>query len=127
VSKPERRLPRATYEDLRRVPPEKVAELVEGELVVSPRPATGHALASSRLGGELISQFDRSSGGGAGPGGWCILHEPELHFAEDVLVPDLAAWRRERMPHAHAREHVRHVWLLDPIDKVLEIFRLEGP
>jgi Uma2 family endonuclease len=141
------------------VPPEKVAELVEGELVVSPRPATGHALASSRLGSELISAFDRVPGGGSGPGGWCILHEPELHFGEDVLVPDLAGWRRERMPRVpnapfltlapdwlcevtspstrafdrvrkmpiYARERVRHIWLLDPIDKFLEIFRLEGP
>jgi Uma2 family endonuclease len=159
VSKPERRLQRATYEDLRRVPPEKVAELVEGELVVSPRPATGHALASSRLGSELIGAFDRVPGGGGGPGGWCILHEPELHLSEDVLVPDLAGWRRERMPRVpnapfltlapdwlcevtspstrafdrvrkmpiYARERVRHIWLLDPIDKFLEIFRLEGP
>ena len=26
-----------------------------------------------------------------------ILFEPELHLAADVLVPDLAGWRRERM------------------------------
>lgn len=31
-------------------------------------------------------------------GGWVILNEPELHLAADVLVPDLAGWRRERMP-----------------------------
>ena len=24
--------------------------------------------------------------------------EPELHFGDDVLVPDIAGWRRERMP-----------------------------
>jgi Uma2 family endonuclease len=159
VSKLERRVPRATYDDLRRVPPEKVAELIEGELIVSPRPAARHAMASSRLGGELVVSFDRLPGGGDGPGGWCILDEPELHFGEDVLVPDLAGWRRERMPHVpdvpfftlspdwlcevtspstrafdrvrkmpiYARENVGHVWLLDPIDKLLEIFRLEGP
>jgi Uma2 family endonuclease len=33
-----------------------------------------------------------------GPGGWWILDEPELHFGADILVPDLAGWRRERMP-----------------------------
>ena len=33
-----------------------------------------------------------------GPGGWILLDEPELHLHGDVLVPDLAGWRRERMP-----------------------------
>ena len=32
------------------------------------------------------------------PGGWLILDEPELHCGNDVLVPDLAGWRRERLP-----------------------------
>jgi Uma2 family endonuclease len=33
-----------------------------------------------------------------GPGGWWILDEPELHLGEQVVVPDLAGWRRERVP-----------------------------
>jgi Uma2 family endonuclease len=32
------------------------------------------------------------------PGGWILLDEPELHFHGDILAPDLAGWRRERMP-----------------------------
>ncbi|MGH8476676.1 MAG: Uma2 family endonuclease [Methylococcales bacterium] len=36
--------------------------------------------------------------GRSGPGGWWILDEPELHLGRDILVPDLAGWRRERMP-----------------------------
>ena len=52
------------------------------------------ALASSRLGSELTGPFDRGRGG---PGGWWIIDEPELHLGEDILVPDLAGWRRERM------------------------------
>ena len=47
------------------------------------------------LGGELGPPFHRGHGG---PGGWWILDEPELHLGEDVLVPDLAGWRREHMP-----------------------------
>ena len=39
--------------------------------------------------------FDHGRGG---PGGWWILDEPELHLRTDVLVPDLAGWRRSRMP-----------------------------
>jgi Uma2 family endonuclease len=41
-----------------------------------------------------------------GPGGWVILDEPELHFGNDVLVPDLAGWRRARMPRAPAEAYI---------------------
>jgi Uma2 family endonuclease len=51
--------------------------------------------AASALGEELGPPFKRARGG---PGGWIILDEPEVHLAENVLVPDLAGWRRERMP-----------------------------
>jgi Uma2 family endonuclease len=85
----------ATYADLEALPPNVVGELVEGELYVSPRPAFPHAVAASQLGGELIGPFNRGRGG---PGGWIILDEPELHLGNDVVVPDLAGWTRERMP-----------------------------
>jgi len=93
---------RATYADLEAVPANKVAELIRGTLYVMPRPALRHAKASSRLTMKLGSPFDLGEGG---PGGWWILDEPELHFPdptapgeEDALVPDLAGWRRERVP-----------------------------
>ncbi len=86
---------RATYEDLLAVPDSLVAEIINGALVTMPRPASRHARAASVLGGELYGPFDRGRGG---PGGWIILDEPELHLHGDVLVPDLAGWRRERMP-----------------------------
>src|SRR5438309_11917686 len=89
---------RATYDDLLKLPEHLVGEIIDGELIVSPRPASPHAIASSAMGADLFGPFHRSSGGGSGPGGWWILDEPELHFREDVLVPDLAGWRRERMP-----------------------------
>ncbi len=85
----------ATYADLEALPPEKVGELIEGVLYASPRPAVPHATAAFQLGFELEGPFGRGRGG---PGGWFFLPEPELHFGEDVLVPDLAGWRRERMP-----------------------------
>jgi Uma2 family endonuclease len=88
---------RATYEDLMQVPDHLVAEIIDGELIASPRPASPHAWTSSALGVDL-GPFNRRPGSPAGPGGWWILNEPELHFGEDVLVPDLAAWRHERMP-----------------------------
>ncbi len=87
----------ATYDDLLKLPDNVVGEIVAGELFVSPRPAPRHANASSVLGGEL-DPFHRDKGGPRGPGGWWILDEPELHLHADILVPDLAGWRRERIP-----------------------------
>lgn len=146
---------RATYQDVLDAPAHLVAELVRGVLHTNPRPAIPHARVSSRLGGELDGPFDRGRGG---PGGWILVDEPELHLGEDVLVPDLAGWRRERLPQlpnaahfelapdwvcevlspstmrldrsekltVYAREHVGHVWLLDPVVRLLEVLRLQG-
>ena len=93
---------RATYADLEAVPANEVAELIEGALYVMPRSASPHGVAASALTMEIGSPFQRGRGG---PGGWWILAEPELHFPDptetgaiDALVPDLAGWRRERMP-----------------------------
>ena len=144
-----------TYADLEALPANTVGELIHGELYVSPRPAGPHTVAASVLGGELMGPFHVGRGG---PGGWLLLDEPELHLGEDVLIPDLAGWRRERMPRAprtaaftlapdwvcevlspstaaldrsaklvvYAREQVRHVWLVDPEARTLEVLRLEG-
>ena len=93
MSKPLKR--GANYADLCAVPDNFVAEIIAGELYASPRPSPPHAYAASALGMELGGPFHR---GRNGPGGWILLDEPELHFGDDVLVPDLAGWRRERMP-----------------------------
>lgn len=146
---------RATYDDLKQIPDHQVAELINGVVHASPRPAARHANATTVLSGELGQPFRRGRGG---PGGWVILYEPELHLSEDVLVPDLAAWRRERMPQIpdapyftlapdwvcevlspstaamdradklpiYGREGVLHAWLVDPIAQTLEVLRLDG-
>ena len=87
--------PRATYQDVLDAPPHRVAEIVDGVLYTNPRPAMRHARASSSLGVKIGGPFDHDAGG---PGGWWIIDEPEVHLGEDILVPDLAGWRRERMP-----------------------------
>ena len=86
---------RATYRDVLDAPAHRVAEIVDGVLHTNPRPAMPHALATSSLGHNLSGPFQFGRGG---PGGWWIIFEPELHLGEDILVPDLAGWRRERMP-----------------------------
>jgi Uma2 family endonuclease len=143
---------RATYEDVLNAPENKVAEILDGELFLSPRPAPRHSVAASALGMALGNPFHQGAGG---PGGWWILDEPELHFGEQVLVPDLAGWRRERMPaipdeaffslapdwvcevlspsteridrgrklRIYAEAGVPHVWLVKPTDRTLEALR----
>lgn len=86
---------RATYEDVLATPATQVAEVISGVLHTFPRPAVRHARSSSRLGAALGGPFDE---GRDGPGGWILLDEPELHLGDDIVVPDLAGWRRERMP-----------------------------
>jgi len=89
------RKPNATYQDVLAAPEEYVAELIAGELHLQPRPAKPHTFCASALGIEIGAKFQRGLGG---PGGWWILNEPELHFGEDVLVPDLAGWLRSDTP-----------------------------
>lgn len=86
---------RATYEDVLAAPEHMIAELIAGELSLQPRPAKPHTFAASQLGAEITMAFQRAK---HGPGGWWILYEPEVHFDGDVLVPDLAGWRRESTP-----------------------------
>lgn len=85
----------ATYQDVIDAPENMVAEIIDGWLHLQPRPRPRHAIAIATLAGDLVRPFGRGIGG---PGGWVIMVEPELHFGADVLVPDLAGWRRERMP-----------------------------
>jgi Uma2 family endonuclease len=95
VGEPRRK---ATYDDVLAAPEHQVAEILDGELFLSPRPASRHALASTSLGGQLFDPFHRPPGDPARPGGWWIVFEPELHLGDDVVVPDVAGWRRGRMP-----------------------------
>ena len=143
----------ANYDDLFSLPDNMVGQIVHGVLHAHPRPAGPHASATSVLGMDIGSMFQRGRGG---PGGWIIVDEPELHLGGHILVPDLAGWRRERMPSipnaAHfelapdwvcevvspstarldrvqklpiyAQQGVSHCWLIDPRARTLEVFAL---
>ena len=145
----------ATYQDVLDAPPNMVAEVLDGNLSLQPRPASRHAFASSVLGAEIGSPFQQ---GRNGPGGWWIIDEPELHLGAQILVPDLAGWRRARMPgypevafftlapdwacevlspstrardrrekrRIYAENGVGHLWFVDPDARLIETFRL-GP
>ena len=143
----------ATYEDLFDLPDHVIGEILHGQLVTQPRPAPRHALAASVIGDEFVSPYQRGRGG---PGGWWILDEPELHLDRHILVPDLAGWRRERLPQLpeeayfnmapdwicevlspatartdravkmpiYAGQSVHWLWLVDPDNRILEVYRL---
>ena len=124
----------ATYADVLAAPRHMVAEVLFGALHTHPRPAGPHSAASSVIGVELGGPFMRGKGG---PGGWILLDEPELHLGEDIVVPDVAGWRRERMPKVPAAAYFTLVpdWAcevlspgtrkLDQTDK-LTIYAREG-
>jgi Uma2 family endonuclease len=124
----------ATYADLRTVPEHYVAEILGGELYASPRPAFTHTRVASALGVLLGGPFQF---GIHGPGGWLIVDEPELHLRADVVVPDLAGWRVERIsaePYA-AYPTLAPDWVCEVLSpstetldrtKKLEIYAREG-
>jgi Uma2 family endonuclease len=85
----------ATYDDLVDLPENVVGEIIGGHLYATPRPRARHAFLAGALSEQVRTGFGRHE---RGESGWWILPEPELHLGADVLVPDLAAWRRVRMP-----------------------------
>jgi len=124
----------ATYRDLEQLPPHVVAEIVDDELWASPRPAPRHSLARARLTGRIEPPF---GGGRGGPGGWISLGEPEIHLGKQVLVPDLAGWRRTRLPRLPATAFIAVApdWVCEVISpstarldraKKLRIYASEG-
>jgi Uma2 family endonuclease len=85
------------YAAIERLPEGVVGEIIEGQLHTHPRPAARHARSATVLSAALVGAYDQ---GWSGPGGWKIFFEPEIHFRRnsEVLVPDIAGWRRERLP-----------------------------
>lgn len=154
MSEPARK--KAAYEDLYDVPDNMIGEIIDGELIVTPRPSRRHTLAASRLSAGLISFYDFGRGGG--PGGWIIIVEPEIQLGKHTMVPDLAGWKVERFPikedhnwisvvpdwiceilspwtagldkaekmPIYARHEVAHAWLLDPGHKTLDVYKLKS-
>ena len=84
----------ATYADREAAPEYLVAEIINGELFTHPRPSLRHGATANALGAALTGPFQKERGG---PGGWVFFIEPEIKFGDDILVPDIAGWRRKRI------------------------------
>jgi Uma2 family endonuclease len=87
---------KSAYQDLYGLPENKIGEIIGGELYATPRPSPSHSNVESGL--QTIIRGAYQYGWRGGPGGWIILFEPELRMGEDIVVPDLAGWRKERLP-----------------------------
>ncbi len=143
------------YEDLCALPKNVVGEIINGELIAQPRPALIHASASSTIGSIILPPYQL---GENGPGGWWILDEPEVHLKDQVIVPDVGGWKRERLPKLaekvyfsvapdwacevlspstarydrisklkiYAENKVPYYWIVDPLNRVLEVLILDG-
>lgn len=93
MAEPAKRL--ASYADIEALPPHLVGEIIDGELFTMSRPGPLHAEAQASV--LSWSKF-RFGFGEGGPGGWWILTEPELRLHNDIVVPDVAGWRKTRLP-----------------------------
>ncbi len=88
---------RATYEDLLALPEDQRGEVVGGVLVTPPSPLPRHGRAQRVVGRVIGGAFDDDDGRG-GPGGWWILPEVDVRLSpHDIVRPDVAGWRRERL------------------------------
>ena len=108
----------ATYNDILTLPEHLIGEIINGELIVMPRPGPRHARSASKLGGDIIGTFD--NGRIDPPGGWWILYEPEIHLETNVIVPDLAGWKRELIPNlptSKAHFEIAPNWVCEVLSK----------
>jgi Uma2 family endonuclease len=153
---PELARKKVTYDDLYDIPENMTGQIIDGEMIVTPRPSARHSHAASTLGGEVVPPYRFGRSGG--PGGWIILYEQELMFGEHLLVPDFSGWRKERFPGVpqenwisvppdwvceilspgtarvdrvrkmpiYARNEIPFLWLIDPTAQTLEAYRLEA-
>lgn len=144
------------YDKLQFLPENTLSEIIEGKLILSPRPANKHILAASYLGALLLGHYvlnvpqDERK--------WFFADEPEVRFNNHIVVPDLAGWKSKNLPKGiHQKPHftdtpdwicevtspstekldrnlkfktyaesgINYYWILNPMDKTLEVFQLE--
>lgn len=154
MSESARRL--ATYEDLLALPEGVRAEVVAGQVVVSPSPSPIHQSVVGEIYAELRGPFQRGRGG---PGGWWLIPDVDVRFGtHDIYRPDICGWRKENVPAFPAERPVLHrpdwiceglsprtavvdqgakqvvfartsvpwYWLVEPLNRTLSVLRLSA-
>jgi Uma2 family endonuclease len=116
TTKPSRPLP--TLADLDALPPGIVGEIIEGVLYTMTKPRMRHQRTGLEIGSGLLGPFDHGHGG---PGGWWIVTEPGIELPDETkeISPDVAGWRRDRMPEMPVDEPIRIVpdWVCEILSK----------
>ena len=147
---------KATYDDLYAIPENTTGEIIDGELFVTPRPARRHVHAASTLGGEIVPPFHFGRGGGPGGwiiyhepelqlgehtlvpdlAGWRkerfsaqpdevgITVPPD--WVCEILSPSTVRMDKVRKMPIYAQYGVRHLWLVEPLARTLDVFKLES-
>ncbi|MCY1060669.1 Uma2 family endonuclease [Nannocystis sp. SCPEA4] len=146
----------ATYDDLLAYPSEVKTEIFDGEIHTQPSPLPGHGRAQLALGRYVGGPFDGDTQDPDGwwilqeidvrfdghnvvrPDvvGWRRARLPDpwgmrpIDVVPDwiceVLSPSTEKVDRVRKQHLYARHGVPYYWLVDPAERVLEAFVLDG-
>lgn len=144
----------ATYEDLYNIPENMTGEIIDGELFVSPRPSRRHTLTATALSGEITPAYYFGRGGPGGwiilvepeiqlgkhtlvpdLAGWKkerFLWEEEQNpisvvpdWVCEILSPVTFRLDRVKKMSLYAEFRIGHLWMIDPEETTLEIYRLE--
>ena len=91
------RPPRHSIEEWLALPEDVHVELIDGEYVKRASPAWNHGTTQFHLGSLLGPEFNRPAGSSK-PGGWWIAPEVDIVLNGDGFRPDMAGWRRSRVP-----------------------------
>jgi Uma2 family endonuclease len=106
-----------TLADLDALPPGTVGEIINGVLYTMTRPRARHQRTMTRIGSAVGEPFDMGHGG---PGGWWIVTGPGIELPNTPEIsPDVAGWRRERMPELPGDEPIRLVpdWVCEILSR----------
>ena len=128
MGEPALKLTPATRADLEALPETIKGEIIDGVLYTQPRPRARHQRIIALVDHGLLGPYDLHGGGNGGPGGWWILPEPGIEVpGSPEFSPDLAGWRRERMPELPEDDAIRVVpdWICEIYTPRIRRYTLE--
>jgi Uma2 family endonuclease len=154
IADPETRM-KLTYEDLCNVPDDMTGEIIDGELSLTPMPSKQQIHTGTKLANAVVAAYHFGTKGPGGwiildepdlafgedilvpeLAGWKedrFIVSWEHHWISvapdwvcEIISPETAQRDRTQKMPIYERNGVSYVWLIDPAEKSLEIFRLES-